>query len=48
MDKLARKKALLDRIRFAESAEFECDENAVLEVYKIEEEIKTSLPIKVV
>ncbi|SEE43695.1 protein of unknown function [Tenacibaculum sp. MAR_2010_89] len=47
MDKLTRKKALLDNVRLSEGAKFECNENAIFEEYNTQEENKSSLVIKV-
>jgi hypothetical protein len=47
MDKLTSKKALLDRIRLSEGAEFECDEKAILNEYQIQQENTSSLAIKI-
>lgn len=47
MDKLTKKKALLDSILLSEGAQFECDVNAIYEEYNRQEENKSSLAIKV-
>ena len=47
MDKLASKKALLDRVRLSEGTKFECNEKAILNEYQIQGENKSSLAIKV-
>lgn len=47
MEKLTSIKALLSRIRLAEGAEFECDEEAVFEAYRTLEENQSSLAIKI-
>ncbi|WP_417887511.1 DUF4401 domain-containing protein [Zunongwangia sp.] len=47
MEKLTNKKLLLDKIRFSEGSEFECDENAILEEYANLAENKSSLAIKI-
>jgi hypothetical protein len=47
MDKLTRKKALLDSIRLSEGAKFECNEKAIFEEYNTQGENKSSLAIKI-
>ncbi|WP_299157080.1 DUF4401 domain-containing protein [uncultured Tenacibaculum sp.] len=47
MEKITNKQALLDRIRFAEGAEFEYNEAAILDAYKAADENKASLAIKI-
>jgi hypothetical protein len=47
MDKIENKKSLLDQVRLSEGIEFECDENAILAEYDIQEENKASLAIKI-
>ncbi|WP_299104909.1 DUF4401 domain-containing protein [uncultured Tenacibaculum sp.] len=47
MDKLTKKKALLNSIRSSEGVNFECDENAIHEEYKAQGENKSSLAIKI-
>lgn len=47
MEKLRNKMALLDRIRFVEGAEFTYNEQAILDDYKVADENKVSLAIKI-
>lgn len=47
MDKLTRKKALLDKIRAAEGNQFKCDENAIIDAYNHQLENKSNLAIKI-